>query len=160
MKEKIRAALRSAASLEAVKTGVIDVLRAAREEEQAEQLGYVAGIVTSDGPAKINDNVKRLEAYTEQIRQEQGYPVFSSTDVFSQAIFDQIHAHGLPNQAWLDFWQDVFGSGHVTDVFMTPRWEQSTGAQDEYETAKRLGLTVHYVEGEPKTENGNPGKWV
>lgn len=160
MKEKIREAIKSAKSLDRVKVGVIEVLRSTRGEERAEQLGYVAGIVTSDGPAKINENVRRLEAYTEQIRSEEGYPVFSSTDVFSEPLFVRINARELPNQAWLDFWRDVFGSGHVTDIFMTPRWEQSTGARDEYETAKRLNLTIHLVEGKPKKENGNPGKWT
>lgn len=160
MKEKIREAIRTAESLDKVKSGVIEVLRVVREDDQTIRLGYVAGIVTSDGPAKINENVTRLEAYTEQVRAEQGFPVFSSTDVFSQSLFDQINARSLPNQVWLDFWRDVFGSGHVTHLFMTPRWEQSTGAQDEHETAKRLGITVHYIVGEPKVENGSPGSWV
>lgn len=29
---------------------------------------------------------------------------------------------------------------------MTPRWDKSSGARDEHETAQRAGITIHYVE--------------
>lgn len=44
------------------------------------------------------------------------------------------------------FWREIFKSGHVTDVFMTPRWEKSKGAVDEYKTAQKIGLTIHYLQ--------------
>lgn len=33
-----------------------------------------------------------------------------------------------------------------TDIFMTPRWEQSGGAADEHDTALALKLRIHYLE--------------
>lgn len=72
-------------------------------------------------------------------------PYFQSRDVFSDGVYERINSHTIPVQGWLDFWGDILKVGHVTDIFMTPRWEVSTGARDEYRIAQELGLTIHQL---------------
>jgi hypothetical protein len=106
----------------------------------------VAGIVTSDGPERIWENVAKLIERTEAISQEVDFPVFSSAWVFTSDVFERINAESYPQEAWLEFWREVLGSSLITDVFMTQRWRESRGASDEEETARNLGLRIHYEE--------------
>ena len=109
------------------------------------RLGYVAGIITSDGPEQIPANLERLELYTDYLRTIHPFPLFACTDIFTTAVFDRVGAARLTSQEWLVFWRKILHQGHVSDVFMTPRWEVSVGAQDEYTTAQELGLQIHFV---------------
>lgn len=127
--------------------GVVGVLRAIKRKTRAKKVGYVAGIITSDGPEYIARNIQKLEEYTERIGDEIDFPVFSAADVFSKDLLDRLHARSLPAQTWFDFWRAILGSGEVTDIFMTPRWKDSLGARDEHETAQKLGIAIHYLFG-------------
>jgi hypothetical protein len=71
--------------------------------------------------------------------------MFSSPDIFSEGVYRKINAHLLSSEDFQPFFRNVLSSGHITDVFMAPRWETSQGASDEHETAKRLRLTIHYL---------------
>lgn len=140
MKEAIREQVRQATTLAEVGEGLLRVL------VQEKQVGYVAGIITSDGPEHIKDNIRRLGEWTERIREREGKPTFSAVDVFDDALFARLNASALPQDSWWIFWRGVLGSGYVTDIYMTPRWQESTGARDEHETALKLGITIHYLE--------------
>jgi hypothetical protein len=152
MRERIRQAVAEANDLEGVKRQLMDVLSTVRLEERLKQtegcarIGYVAGIVTSDGPERIWENVAKLIERTEAISQEVDFPVFSSAWVFTSDVFERINAESYPQEAWLEFWREVLGSSLITDVFMTQRWRESRGASDEEETARNLGLRIHYEE--------------
>lgn len=58
----------------------------------------------------------------------------------------------------MKFWRDILESGHVTDIFMTPRWEQSKGAIDEHEAAKQLGIKIHYMNNSKDRQKLNRSK--
>lgn len=70
MKEAIREQVRKATTLAEVGEGLLKVLA------QRKPVGYVAGIITSDGPEHINDNIRRLGEWTERIREREGKPTF------------------------------------------------------------------------------------
>lgn len=133
-------------SLEEVKVAVLEALKEISLISDSGRLGYVSGIMTSDGPEYTERNIKILEQYTEDLRNTNNFPVFSATDVFDQELFRRIDSHNIPVQEWFDFWREILRNGLITHIFMTPRWEKSKGAIDEYETAKELGLEVIVVE--------------
>lgn len=108
------------------------------------RIGYVAGILTSDGPDQIPENIKHLEIFTEEIRKMCDFPIFSTVDVFGRTnLWNQFEKE--PSQSWIDFWRKIISSGLVTDLFLTPGWERSKGAKDEFETAKTNNLKIHQV---------------
>ncbi len=110
----------------------------------------MAGIINSDGPKYFERNRKRLVNHAAKLRKLHDFPMFTAVDVFPPEIYNNLKEWKLSfeeREAKVrNFWQKILKSGHVTDVFMTPRWEKSKGAQDEHKTAKRLGLTIHYLQ--------------
>lgn len=144
MREIIRESVRDAVTLAEVRDGLLRVFVREKRGKDGLRIGYVSGIITSDGPAHIEENIQRLAEYTERIREREGVLTFSPVDVFDDALFARLKADTLPQESWWIFWREVLGSGHVTDIYMTPRWQESTGARDEHETASKLGIVVHY----------------
>ncbi len=116
------------------------------------RIGYVAGIITSDGPEYFQANRKRLADYVKKLRKIHKFPMFSAIDVFSSEVYERLKEWKLPfaerEMKVRSFWRKILKSGHVTDIFMTPRWEKSKGASDEHRTAKKIGLKIHYIEEE------------
>lgn len=110
----------------------------------------MAGILTSDGAEYFEINRKRLADYVKKLRKIHKFPIFSAVDVFSSEVYERLKEWRLPfNEREVkvrSFWRKILKSGHVTDVFMTPRFEKSKGAQDEHKTAKEFGLKIHYLE--------------
>ncbi len=144
MKNEIRNATNNSTSLSEIKVGLIDVLARFKENHHEKRLGYVSGIITSDGIENVERNMQALEDHTEELRKKHDFPIFSATDLFDNHVFEIIDAYNIPTQEWLKFWREVLESGTITDVFMTPRWENSKGATDEYSVAKSLGLRIHF----------------
>lgn len=149
MRERIRIASHAphVRTLDHIHDGLVELFREIHAELPGTRLGYVAGIITSDGPKKLWDNIARLERYTDRVREAEGFPVFSATDVFSKELFDRLDVGAVSEKEYQPFWRNVLGCGYVTDIFLTPRWEESRGATDEWRTATKLGLTIHYVHG-------------
>lgn len=110
------------------------------------RLGYAAGVITSDGPEKINENRRILLSLTQELRMKNPYPIFCAVDVFTDELLENINWHTLHSDHFVTFWRNILGSGFITDIYMTPRWQISNGAKDEYEIAKKEGLTIHYLE--------------
>lgn len=114
------------------------------------KIGYVAGIINSDGLEHFETNRKRLAAYVEKLRRIHKFPVFSAVDVFSNNVYAQLEEMTLSfderEAKMRSFWREILKSGCVTDIFMTPRWDKSKGASDEHKIAKQIGLRIHYIE--------------
>ncbi len=144
MKEKIKKGLSWAQTLAEVRIAVLEVLH--QERKTQEKLGYVSGIITSDGPSRMKENIVFLGQYTESLRKMHPFPLFSAVDVFDEDVYNRIQMHKVSEDEWLYFWRDILKSGHVTDVFMTPRWEHSKGATYEYNVAIEFGLSIHYFQ--------------
>lgn len=148
MSELFIAALTNADSFDDVKKGVIGVLN---EVSNGGRLGYVSGILTSDTQELVELNKRRLAGYTDYLRGDAAFPVFSATDIFSNELEDTLSGSTITE--WHSFWRDVLEQGHVTDIFMTPRWRSSAGANDEHETAKRIGISIHYMDDSPELKS-------
>lgn len=148
MQHQIKDTLQNAKNLNEVKEQFLEFLQEIKKQEKHLQIGYVAGILYSDGPEYFERNRQLLKKRTEIIRKNQNFPIFSAYDIFHWGLYDQIEERNFPDSkrraAFIQFWRDIVGSSLVTDVFMTPRWEFSEGARDEHETAQKFNLTVHY----------------
>lgn len=143
IQQRLHQALLEAVSMEEVQSIALSVLADVRKE--TDRLGYVVGIISSDGPDKIPENIQKLISATENIRAEQDFPVFSSQDIFSKELYEKLKLTNVTENDFRSLWSNVLESGYVTDVFFTPRWEESIGAKEEYEIAKRLGLHCFFL---------------
>lgn len=152
MEKNIGPVLKNAKTLLHVKKEMVKLFENTKEKKNISKIGYVAGIIGSDGPKYFEINRKRLANYVEKLRRIHKFPIFSAVDIFSDNIYAQLEEMALPfaekEEKMRSFWRKILKSGHVTDIFMTPRWDKSKGATDEHKTAVRIGLTVHYIEDE------------
>jgi len=150
MKGEIYQEIQHSTKLDHVREGLIRTFETVKSAEIDQKIGVVSGIVSSDGDHKIEENVVRLAKFTEAIGKQNGFPVFSTAEVFGDGIYDKVEEfqfeRELREEHFRRFWRILFESGHITDIFMTPGWERSVGANDEHEIAKKLGMKIHYVE--------------
>ncbi len=144
MKEIIFQKTQTVTSIEVLSETIILILEEAHKKAN-KRLGYVSGIISSDGPKNIARNVKKLEEYTERLREKNNFPIFSAADIFYSELFLRINGKDLKDHHFLKFWREILESGYVTDIFMTPGWERSIGAKDEHETARKMGIKIHYL---------------
>ncbi|MFA7301277.1 MAG: hypothetical protein WC069_03140 [Candidatus Shapirobacteria bacterium] len=145
MKDKIFGYLKNGKNLDQISYLLIELLKEIHNEGN-ENIGYVCGVISSEGPENIDKNLVRLENYTEQIRKQYDYPIFSQNDIFTPVVYKIIKESGATHDDFEKFYQKVHGSGLITYLFMTPKWELSKGATDEYKTAQRCGIKVVFIE--------------
>lgn len=152
MEKNIGSALKSATSLFQVKKELVKLFKATRKQTGGGiiRIGYAAGIINSEGPEYFEINRKKLATHVEKLRRSYRFPMFSAVDVFSDNIYAHLKEMALSFEErevkMRFFWREILKSGHVTDIFMTPRWDKSKGASDEHKTAKQIGLKIHYIE--------------
>ncbi len=144
MQELFREKLTNAKTLSDVRESVIQTF-AEIKTKGIKRLGYVSGILNSDGPEQKAINIHNLQEQTQKLRGQHDFPIFSCLDIFSHELFDQITPHPVSEEDMYLFYREMLNSGYVTDIFMTPRWERSIGASDEHAAARKRGLTIHYV---------------
>lgn len=148
MHKNIGPALTSSTTLHHVKRNLVKLLKITKKKNGFTRIGYVAGVISSEGPKYFEMNRKRLVSYARKLREIHEFPIFSAVDVFSDNIYAQLEEMALPfdekEVKIRSFWRKILKSGCVTDIFMTPRWERSKGASDEHRTAKQIGLKIHY----------------
>lgn len=106
------------------------------------KIGYVSGIITSDGEEHVDRNMELLRRNTSRIRESVDFPVFSAADIFHNESYDKFD--GVDEHEWYVFWRNVLKSGYIREVFMTPRWEHSAGAKDEFAAAGEAGILVNH----------------
>ena len=142
-------------SLDGVAHHLVAHLLEQKEIHHARDLAYVSGIISSDGPDKIPENMAKLQTHTNLIRQAHPeYLVFSASDIFTDPLNNRIGASQIPTESWLSFWEGILREGKVDIVYMTPRWEESHGARDEERVAKELGLKIIYLKDPSDTGKG------
>lgn len=145
MKKLLRKSIKNASNFDDVLEITLEVIALIRSRLPNTKIGYVAGKVTTDGKENILKNLERLHSFTERISKEFEENIFSAADVFNEEVYWKINiARPIHEKEFYALWQKIVGSG-ITDIFMTPEWEKSTGATDEHKTAKALGLTIHYI---------------
>lgn len=117
-------------------------------KENGDTITYVSGVVTSDGPEYIEQNLKRLVENTIRIKKLTGSQAFSSGDVFDNEVFDQLEECKLPheqaNELFYRFWQEIVGCGLVDMVCLTPGWERSRGAKGK-NIKQHVNVELGYV---------------
>lgn len=145
MRDDISKQLADVSTVIEVEKSILKLLRKRHAEHK--RVGYVSGIITSDGPGKIAENSRKLYEHTENLRKKYDFPIFACTDIFTDEIFSKTSANNLTAVEWMAFWRNILNAGYITDVFMTPRWRESAGAKDEYETTRKLRLKIHYIDG-------------
>lgn len=143
MTEILQANIQTAQSLEEIRDGVL--IAFGEIGKDFKRIGYVSGIITSDGPKFVKRNMENLLLYTESLRDKNNFPIFSAGDIFTEEVFERVDAFNLPSHHFLKFWREILVSGWVTDIFMTPRWDESKGALDEHEVAEKQNLKIHYL---------------
>lgn len=150
MHKDIKLALKNSKTLHHVRRNLIRLFEDTKLKNKTNRIGYVAGIINSDGPEYYRANRKRLTDYVKKLGEIHKFPMFCAVNVLSSEVYEKLAEWKLPfserEVKARSFWRKILKSGHVTDVFMTPRFEKSEGALDEHKTAKKIGLTIHYVE--------------
>ena len=149
MHKNIGPALKNIKSLIHIKEELVKLFETTKKKNGISKIGYVAGIINSDGPKYFEINKKRLVSYVGKLRKIHKFPMFCAIDVFPIEVYSRLIEWTLPfhkREAKIRFfWREILKSGHVTDIFMIPRWDKSKGATDEHETAKQIGLKIHYL---------------
>ncbi|MDE1870896.1 MAG: hypothetical protein KGI06_01510 [Candidatus Micrarchaeota archaeon] len=143
LRDLFRSRVRSADSLQEVKEGIIEVLMGLNNRERA-RIGFVSGIITSDGEESIGRNTEVLDDFTSALKNSVSFGVFSQVDVFDYELASRMRGRSCRDD-WQELWRGVLGSSCVTDIFMTPRWEKSCGSVDEYKTAIGMGINIFHV---------------
>ncbi|MFA6518986.1 MAG: DUF4406 domain-containing protein [Candidatus Shapirobacteria bacterium] len=144
MKDKIKKITPQASTLDELAL-LLKKLFSDMWDEGITQIGYVSGIITAEGPENIPKNILRLEKFTAEIRGKSSFPIFSATDIFDDDLFARLSLTGAKNADYEVFWRQILGSGFVTHMYMTPRWEISHGACDEHQVAKNLNMEIVYI---------------
>lgn len=149
MREEISKTIETATDLAEVENRLLEFIHDVKAETNSSRIGYVAGIVSSDGEEHIATNIKKLSEYTDRIAHQYSFPVFCAADVFNPQLFEQLAEMKLEaeerEQHLKSFWRNILNCGYITDIFMTPRWQLSGGSKDEHETAGQNGIIIHYV---------------
>ena len=132
-------------TLDDIYAAIVGVFHYLREDLKCFSIGYVSGVVTSDGPEKVEENLERLCAITTQLRKVHIFPLFSPPDIFSKDVLFRVEQTGAQEGDFIQFWRSVLLSGYISDIFMTPRWQESRGATDERQAALQANLNIHYL---------------
>lgn len=135
-------------NLSQIQSIVSVVISEVKTETGAVRTGYVSGIISGNGDEHIQENIKRLKEWADWIRGRQDYPVFSPPDIFSQQVYSALHEMVLERETREEkfdaFWASIILRS-VTDIFMTPGWEESSGAPKELAVARGARRDIHIV---------------
>ena len=115
MHRHIGSALKNSKTLHHVKHDLIKLFKSAKAKHGIEKIGYVAGIITSDGEEYFEKNRKRLANYAEKLRKIHKFPMFSAIDVFSSEIYERLEEWKLPfskrEVKARSFWRKILKAG-------------------------------------------------
>lgn len=152
MNHLIALSLKEAKSLDDINKALYNIFKT--DNHSNSRIGYVSGIITAKGKEKSPIYITRLAQYTEYLRQKNNFHIFSATDIFTEEVFKNTNAYTISGAEFKLFWKEMLEMGFVTDIFMTPEWDiPNSGAEDEHNVAKRLGIKIHYVDPIQEIEN-------
>lgn len=124
------------------KLRAIEKLKKASKKTSAGKVGFVSGKIFSDGLILSFWNLRKIATYTRSVRKKVDFPVFSAVDFL---LSELIHSIYFGKQAGDEYWREIFESNYITDVYMTPGWDKSKGAVNEYNIAKKNKLRIHHI---------------
>ncbi len=114
MHKDIIPALKFATSLLHVEKELIKLLRTTKQQSGGgiTRIGYVAGILTSDGVDNFENNRKRIIAYADKLRKIHKFPIFCTVDVFSDDVYGKLEEQNLEFEEreikFRIFWKKIF----------------------------------------------------
>src|SRR5438105_2019660 len=97
MKDLFTKAVANAKTLDEIEEAILGVI-ANQDPDKKGKVGYVSGVITSDGFLYVQRNLRRLKKHTEKIKKEFNFPIFAPTDIFSHELLKRIDAFNLPEQ--------------------------------------------------------------
>lgn len=124
------------------KLKTIEKLRQASKKTSVGKVGFVSGKIMSGGLILSVWNLRKLFIYTRNVKKKVDFPVFSAVDFLLDELLLSIF---FGSKAGDRYWRDIFESNYITDVYMTPGWEKSRGALNEYNTAIGNKLRIHHI---------------
>jgi len=146
MHELLEIKLRRVCTLSQFLDGILEAFEETRRlNTENSRIGYVSGIVSSDGPTHIEENLEVLQVYTKTVSSCFNIPAFCVGDIFTYNTLEFFESQKIQHQDLVSFWHKVLSLNYITDVFMTPDWTRSRGATEEHKSAERLKLTIHYL---------------
>lgn len=143
MKTELIESIASSNTLNEARERFLSSLAEIKQHNPELRVYYVIGIVTSEGPAFVERNLQLLQERVRKVEEKVGGLVLSAADIFNRELFEKFDTMGATNEDYLNFWEEVLSSKHITDVVRAPGWKRSEGARHENKTAKRLGLPTH-----------------
>ncbi len=106
----------------------------------------VCGPIGTGGLGTVEAN---LEAFDKTIRhlQEKGLNVFDQMPFEwpMQVMKMKLDLTTYPEMILSDFYEPIFNSGLVKELYFMPDWQSSKGATWEHEKAKQLGIKINYL---------------
>lgn len=119
-------------------------------ERSPNNLAQVCGPISSGGAGSVEKNLEEFDNAIEYLHQ-------NGVELFDQMPFEQPiqRLKDLPQNKKANlleiFYQPVFESGRVSDLYFLPGWQQSNGATWEHEQGQRLELNIIYMPDNWKT---------
>ena len=110
MRSSIRSLLASLTSLDQIKAEVINFFSEIRKQNS--KIGYVSGVITSDGQDKIEFNRKKLIEYTNLLEDVNNFPLFSAVDVFSDKVYKNLQEMELEHEEREKKFMEFWGGGY------------------------------------------------
>lgn len=108
------------------------------------RIGFISGRLR-DGEHKQEDE-RIMNEYASAVENKYGFPVVCSTKIFTTDVWDNLAESRIPKSdrpsLFWDFFTGVIKSGHITDVFMIPGWNEAVGSKKEKEAAIDMNLTI------------------
>lgn len=132
-------------SLDDVLEGLVVFLKNYRHNRANCPIAFVTGPITSNGSSHIARNTTRLIDNTRSLQAQTDGLVFCWFDIFCEEVKQAVRYESISYEGFLTFSKQVVASGYITDIYMTPNFESSTGARLEHETAQACGLRIHYL---------------
>ena len=125
---------------------IVHALRKFRNEYNYPRIGYVSGILTSEGPHRVLQNREELIRLAGVLQEMHHFPIFTLQDIFTPETLRLLKEAGHTSLHYTDLATQVLQSGHITDTFFAPRWKISPTVCLEHDAAERFGLKIHYIE--------------
>lgn len=144
LKFQLKDAVADAQCLNEVAEKLAAVLKKMSDEMYLETIGFVIGAVSETAAHKIAENHARLVRFTKVIGRElENGLVFSSADIYDDALRATVASAEIPTDEWLVYWKNILIAGLITDIYVIPGWQKSERAIAEYKMALAYGLRVH-----------------
>ncbi len=124
------------------KLRTIGKLKQASEKTSVGKVGFVSGKIMTDGLILSFLNLGKIAKHTRNVRKKVDFPVFSAVDFLLSELLLSTY---FGKQAGDQYWREIFESNCITDVYMTPGWDKSRGAVNEYNIAKENKLKIHIL---------------